>query len=55
MRIDASIMLAPQLDDDAAKDRRIDRRVERDVAARAGAQLLLERRDLVVVERVSGE
>ena len=41
--------LAAELDDEPAEDVGIDLRVDRDVAAGAGAELRLERGDLVVV------
>src|SRR4051812_48297321 len=47
--------LAAQLDDDPAEDAGVHRRLEDDVAAGAGAQLRLQRRDLVVAQRAGGE
>src|SRR3954453_23314018 len=43
-------LLATQFDDDSAEDGGVDRGIERDVAAGAGAQLRLQRSHLVVVE-----
>src|SRR6476469_3573771 len=48
-------LLAAQLDDDAAKNCRVDRGVEGDVAAGTSAKLLLQLRQLVVVERAGGD
>src|SRR6185369_16212390 len=47
-------LLAAQLDDDSAEDVGVDLSVDRDVAAGAGAELRLERSELVVVERARG-
>src|SRR5207302_1359825 len=47
-------LLAAQLDDDSAENVGVDRSVDRDVAAGAGAELLLERGELVVTERPGG-
>src|SRR6185503_9767745 len=44
-------LLAAQLDDDSAEDVGVDGRVDRDVAAGAGAELGLQRCELVVIER----
>src|SRR6476646_5499941 len=43
-------LLAAQLDDDSAEDGWVDARVDRDVAAGAGAELRPQRGELVVVE-----
>src|SRR5262249_53006461 len=43
-------LLAAQLDDDSAENVRVDRSVDRDIAAGAGTELGLERRKLGVVE-----
>ncbi len=46
--------LAADLDDEAAQDGGIDVQIDGDVAADAGAEILLDRVDLAVVERVGG-
>src|SRR5437868_1554517 len=48
-------LLAAQLDDDSAQDVGVDRRVDRHLAAGAGAQLCLERGELIVVEGMRGD
>src|SRR4028119_380108 len=44
--------LAADLDDEPAEDRRIDREVDGDVAAGAGLEIGLQRRDLIVGQRM---
>src|SRR5206468_12459603 len=48
-------LLAAQLDDDSAEDGGLDRGVDLDLAPGAGAELLAERCELVVVQRPGGD
>ncbi len=48
-------MLAAQLDDESAEDVGVDRWLEDDFAAGAGAQLGFQSSDLVVIERPGGD
>ena len=52
--MEPSIICAADLDDEPAEDGGIDAEIDGDVAAHAGAEILLDRVDLAVVERVGG-
>ncbi len=54
VRMDASIIWLPSLIDDPTEDFRVDARFDRHVAAGASTELLLEGRELVVLERMRG-